>query len=152
MSVSVFRIPVLSVTEVEVLQAMIATKRAIDLAFTIGTGADRNEMAKAVQVNVKYYDPLLKVYAIWAWTLASTGAQAAPCIISEELFEKMTLLVNGTFFDPSDERAPENLKPGFQVIKDYQPAIIQAFKEAGTTTQEEIDAAEPGPVDKSMLN
>lgn len=149
---SVFRIPVLSTTEVEVLKAMIATKRAIDLAFTIGTGTDRTEMARAVQVNVKYYDELLEVMAVWAWTLASTGAQACPCVISSALFDKATLLVNGTFFDPSDDRAPEHLKPGFQVIKDYQPAIIQAFKEAGTTTQEEIDAVEPGPIDKSMLN
>ncbi len=119
---------------------------------TIGTGTDRNEMARAVQVSVKYYDDLLEVMAVWAWTLASTGAQACPCVISSALFDKATLLVNGTFFDPSDDRAPEHLKPWFQVIKDYQPAIIQAFKEAGTTTQKEIDAVEPGPVDKSMLN
>mgnify|MGYP000854639779 CR=1 FL=1 len=147
-----FRLPVLSVTELEVLKAMIVTRRAIEISFKIGTGIDRSGIAHEVQRSVKHYDEMMECYAVWAWTLKSTGAQACPCVISTELFDKFVVLAESSFFDPEDPRAPEHLKAGFQAIKDYQPAVVQALKEAGTNTQDEIDAAGAVPTDKSMLN
>ena len=99
-------------------KTLIATKRAIDLAFTIGMGTDRNEIAKAVQVSVKYYDDLLEVMAVWAWTLASTGAQACPCVISNALFDKATLLVNGrTGFAPLTQGGTAQLEVVLQRVE-----------------------------------
>lgn len=147
-----FRLPVLSVTELEVLKAMIVTRRAIEISVTVATCSDRSSIAHEIQRSIKHYDEMMECYAVWAWTLKSTGAQACPCVISTDLFDKFVVLADSNFFDPEDPRAPERLKAGFQAIKDYQPAIIQALKEAGTNTQDEIDAAGAVPADKSMLN
>lgn len=149
-----YRIPVLSGREIEVLRAMIVAQRGIQLVGGIALSTDKGDMAKSSVSIAQYYDEMLEACAVWQWILHSTGTQACPCIVSTEIFSKFETLVNGYYPSGEEPEVRDSLRPGFRIIAETKPALIQAFKEAGITTREEMEEAQAasGPADKKMLN
>lgn len=146
-----YRIPVLSKREVEILRAMIVAQRGLQLAGGVALGSDRTDIAQTAISITQHYDAMLETCAVWQWILHSTGTEACPCVVSTDLFSKFEVLVNGYFPPPEDPNLRDSLREGFRIIADEKPGLIQAFKEAGVTTQEEIQAAAE-PAKKGMLN